>query len=157
SAAAAHSTALTVLSSSALPYTNLGSSANAGVAIRTAIRAVERIAPSCTAPAVRSNAWVSLRAGTLFLIVRRAMATHLPVIGGHAEGFGKTVRTDGWWQGPAITFAVFSTFVVYTTWAALQGNHYYAAPYLSPFYSPVLFTEPNALVHGGAPVDIAWF
>ncbi len=85
------------------------------------------------------------------------MATHLPVIGGHAEGFGKTTRTDGWWQGPAITFAVFSTFIVYTTWAALQGNHYYAHPYLSPFYSPVLFTEPNALAHGGAPVDMAWF
>ena len=71
------------------------------------------------------------------------MATHLPVIGGHAEGFGKTARTDGWWQGPAITFFVFSTFVVYTTWAALQGNHYYADPYLSPFYSPVLFDRPD--------------
>src|SRR6266513_1004109 len=33
------------------------------------------------------------------------MATHLPVIGGHAEGFTATSRTDGWWQGPAITFA----------------------------------------------------
>ena len=81
------------------------------------------------------------------------MATHLPVIGGHAEGFGKTVRTDGWWQGPAITFAVFSTFIVYTTWAALQGNHYYASPYLSPFYSPVLFFDPNAI--GG--VSSSWF
>ena len=29
------------------------------------------------------------------------MATHLPVIGGHAEGFGKTYRTDDWWGGPA--------------------------------------------------------
>ena len=53
--------------------------------------------------------------------------------------------------GPAITFAVFSTFIVYTTWAALQGNHYFVDPYLSPFYSPVLFVEPNALAHGGAP------
>jgi hypothetical protein len=82
------------------------------------------------------------------------MATHLPVIGGHVEGFGKTARTDGWWQGPTLTFIVFSTFVVYTTWAALQGNYYYEAPYLSPFYSPVLFTAPAA---GGAPLDMAWF
>ena len=81
------------------------------------------------------------------------MATHLPVIGGHAEGFGKTVRTDGWWQGPALTFVVFSTFVVYTTWAALQGNHYYADPYLSPFYSPTLFNDPT--VAGASPTS--WF
>ncbi|MDB4952690.1 MAG: hypothetical protein JWO36_259 [Myxococcales bacterium] len=85
------------------------------------------------------------------------MATHLPVIGGHAEGFGKTQRSDGWWVGPGITFAVFSTFIVYTTWAALQGNHYYTDPYLSPFYSPLIFVEPNSLAHGGAPVDMAWF
>jgi len=81
------------------------------------------------------------------------MATHLPVIGGHAEGFGKTLRTDPWWQGPGITFIVFSTFVVYTTWAALQGTHYYADPYLSPFYSPVLFNDPT--VAGAAPHS--WF
>jgi hypothetical protein len=86
------------------------------------------------------------------------MATHLPVIGGHAEGFGKTARSDNWWGGPALTFLVFTTFVVYTTWAALQGNHYYDEPYLSPFYSPVLFTTPEALnVAGAAPVSHAWF
>ena len=81
------------------------------------------------------------------------MATHLPVIGGHAEGFGKTTRTDGWWKGPAVTFFVFSTFIVYTTWAALQGKYYYSDPYLSPFYSPVLFYDPHAI--GG--VDHGWF
>src|SRR2546421_1381898 len=84
------------------------------------------------------------------------MATHLPVLGGHAQGFGKTARTDAWWQGPAVTFIVFSTFIVYTTWAALQGNHYYSDPYLSPFYSPVLYVEPHSLVHGGAPYGMAW-
>jgi hypothetical protein len=82
------------------------------------------------------------------------MATHLPVIGGHAEGFGKTFRTDNWWGGPLVTFLVFTTFVVYTTWAALQGNHYYYDPYLSPFYSPVLFDRP---VLGGVPPGHAWF
>jgi hypothetical protein len=83
------------------------------------------------------------------------MATHLPVIGGHAEGFGKTTRTDNWRGGPAITLAVFLTFVVYTTWAALQGNHYFWDPYLSPFYSPVLFADPS--VAGAVPVSHAWF
>src|SRR5687768_5308404 len=90
-------------------------------------------------------------------IVRRDMATHLPVIAGHAEGFGKTHRTDSWKGGPLITLIVFLTFVVYTTWAALQGNHYYADPYLSPFYSPVLFTTPPGLYEGTAPVAHAWF
>jgi hypothetical protein len=83
------------------------------------------------------------------------MVTHLPVIGGHAEGFGKTARTDSWWKGPGITLIVFTTFVVYTTWAALQGNHYYADPYLSPFYSPVLFSDPTIV--GAAPLEHAWF
>jgi len=85
------------------------------------------------------------------------MATHLPVIGGHVGGFGKTARTDGWWEGPAITFAVFSLFIVYTTWAALQGDHYYADPYLSPFYSPVLFSNAGPGVLGAAPDAMAWF
>jgi len=85
------------------------------------------------------------------------MATHLPVIGGHAEGFGKTHRTDSWKGGPLITLIVFLTFIVYTTWAALQGNHYYADPYLSPFYSPVLFTTPQGMFEGTAPVVHAWF
>ena len=85
------------------------------------------------------------------------MATHLPVVGGHAEGFGKTHRKDTWWVAPAITFFVFSSFVVYTTWALLQGNHYYSAPYLSPFYSPVLFTNENLGIPGAAPDHLAWF
>jgi hypothetical protein len=84
------------------------------------------------------------------------MATHLPVIpGGHAEGFGATARTDNWWAGPLFTFVVFTTFVVYTTWALFQAEYYYAEPYLSPYYSPVLFTDYTA--NGAAPVDHAWF
>src|SRR5258706_3769293 len=83
----------------------------------------------------------------------RQMARHLPVIGGHAEGFAKTHRSDGWWQGPLVTFVVFSTFIVYTTWAALQGTHYFHAPYLSPFYSPTLFNDPT--VAGASPSS--WF
>jgi hypothetical protein len=78
---------------------------------------------------------------------------HLPVVGGHGSGFGATARTDGWWIGPAVTFAVFTTFIVYTTWAALQGRDYYSAPYLSPFYSPVLFMDPTAPGHAPS----SWF
>ena len=69
------------------------------------------------------------------------MAASTPALGGHVGGFGATARTDGWWHLPAITFVVFMTFVVYTTWAALQGTHYHWGPYLSPFYSPLLFSN----------------
>jgi hypothetical protein len=110
-----------------------------------------------TRGARRSSQPRTLRPSTRFPIVRRDMATHLPVVGGHEEGFGKTARKDNWWIGPGVTFFVFSTFVVYTTWALLQANHYYADPYLSPFYSPVLFTNENLGVAGAAPVAHAWF
>ena len=36
-------------------------------------------------------------------------------------------------------------FIVYATWAAFQGNHFEFGPYLSPFYSPLLFGDsPHA-------------
>ena len=41
----------------------------------------------------------------------------------------------------SLTFLVLGGFVVYATWAAFQGNHYEYGPYLSPFYSPLLFGE----------------
>ena len=50
----------------------------------------------------------------------------------------KTLRQDRWWLPPAITFVVFTAFVVYATWRAFAGEHYYSSPYLSPFYSPCL-------------------
>jgi hypothetical protein len=40
-----------------------------------------------------------------------------------------------------LVFLGFSAFIVYSTWAALQGDHYTFGPYLSPFYSPLLMTE----------------
>ncbi|GAB4013114.1 hypothetical protein [Nocardioides ultimimeridianus] len=49
-----------------------------------------------------------------------------------------TLRTDRWWAYPLTTFVVFTAFVVYATIRAFAGSHYYAAPYLSPFYSPCL-------------------
>lgn len=50
----------------------------------------------------------------------------------------KTLRKDRWWLSPLATFVVFSAFVVYATWRAFSGEHYYASPYLSPLYSPCL-------------------
>jgi hypothetical protein len=47
-------------------------------------------------------------------------------------------RQDAWWVEPLIVVVVLASFRVYATWAALQNAHYYAAPYLSPFYSPCL-------------------
>ena len=57
------------------------------------------------------------------------------------RGFGTTLRRDAWWAQPLVTFLVLGAFVVYATWAAFQGAHYEYGPYLSPFYSPLLFGE----------------
>ncbi len=51
---------------------------------------------------------------------------------------GRTLRQDRWWLAPAVTFIVFTAFVVYATWRAFSGANYYAEPYLSPLYSPCL-------------------
>jgi len=61
------------------------------------------------------------------------------------RGFGETYRRDVWWAEPLTVFTVFSAFVVYATWAAFQNAHYWAGPYLSPFYAPELFgASPHA-------------
>jgi hypothetical protein len=54
---------------------------------------------------------------------------------------GRTLRTDRWWVQPAITATVLLAFVVYATFRAFQNAHYYAEPYISPFYSPCLSTR----------------
>ncbi|MEV7414228.1 hypothetical protein [Streptomyces sp. NPDC089919] len=48
------------------------------------------------------------------------------------------LRTDRWWLAPAGTAAGLFAFVVYSTWRAFANADYYAAPYVSPFYSPCL-------------------
>ena len=70
--------------------------------------------------------------------------------------FGETRRSDLWWIQPAVVFLGLGAFIVYATWAAMQGNHYRFGPYLSPFYSPELFGGPEAWF-GKQPVWIpAW-
>jgi hypothetical protein len=73
-----------------------------------------------------------------------------------ARRFGGTTRRDAWWVQSAFTFLGLSAFVVYATWAAFQGGHYESGPYLSPFYSPLLFgTSPHAWF-GGSDVPAWW-
>ncbi len=84
-------------------------------------------------------------------------------------GFGKTSRSDLWWVQPLAVFLGLSAFIVYSTWAALQGVHYFAhvdapsvaiaggtksvAQYLSPMYSPVIFDSWKLT----QPSGHAWF
>lgn len=61
------------------------------------------------------------------------------------RSFGQTARRDAWWLQPLAVLLGLSTFIVYSTWAAFQGEHYSFGPYLSPFYSPELFgSSPHA-------------
>src|SRR3984893_2467080 len=68
----------------------------------------------------------------------------VPLIGSR---FAQTQRADTWWVQPLFVFLGLSTFIVYSTWAALQGQHFRFGPYLSPFYSPELV----------GPSGEAWF
>ena len=61
--------------------------------------------------------------------------------------FGQTRRRDAWWIPTVLTFLGLAAFVVYSTWAAFQGEHYHFGNYISPFYSPELFgNSPHALL-----------
>jgi len=63
------------------------------------------------------------------------------------QSFGETMRRDAWWVQPCFVFLGLSAFVVYSTWAAFQGAHYFSGPYLSPFYSPEIFgSSPHSLL-----------
>jgi hypothetical protein len=63
----------------------------------------------------------------------------LPVV----RGAGVTSRVDMWWAQPLVVVLVFGSFIVYSTWAAFQNDHYTYGPYLSPMYSPALFYGPK--------------
>src|SRR5438045_2934523 len=73
----------------------------------------------------------------------------------YTKGFGTTARRDSWWTGPTLTVIGLSAFLIYGTWAAWQDgyfeirknawgdidwkNGHAVAPYLSPFYSPLIY------------------
>jgi hypothetical protein len=67
------------------------------------------------------------------------------------RSFGQTMRRDVWWAQPLLIFLGFAAFIIYSTWAAFQGTHYYFGPYLSPFYSPELFGESPHSWFGAKP------
>jgi hypothetical protein len=68
------------------------------------------------------------------------------------RGFGKTMRRDAWWVQPLVVFIILGSFLVYATWAAFQNEFYAWGNYLSPFYSPLLFSDsPHAWIHGARP------
>jgi hypothetical protein len=52
-----------------------------------------------------------------------------------------TERHDLWWVLPLVTVVVLVSFIIYTTWAALNNNNFFHDPYLSPFYSPCLASD----------------
>jgi hypothetical protein len=65
--------------------------------------------------------------------------------------FGETTRRDFWWVQPFAVVLGFSAFIAYSTWAALQGTYYEFGPYLSPFYSPLLFGDSHHAWFGPQP------
>jgi hypothetical protein len=71
-----------------------------------------------------------------------------------ASGFGSTLRRDAWWIDIIPTLVVFSAFIIYATLRAFENNYYWHAPYLSPFYSPLITAHwwpfsPAILILGG--------
>ena len=64
------------------------------------------------------------------------------------------LRTDAWWALPLTVVVVLGAFGAYSTWAAFQNAHYFAAPYLSPFYSPCLYRSCLHATFGGGLPDI---
>jgi hypothetical protein len=75
------------------------------------------------------------------------------------SGFAVTSRRDTWWVKPLLVFLGFSSFIVYSTWAAFQNGHYWVAGtgYLSPFYSPEIFGDgPHAWIQGKPGWLPAW-
>jgi hypothetical protein len=73
--------------------------------------------------------------------------TEAPASRTRAQIAAKTLRKDSWWRSPTINAIFLGLAVVYLTWASLINKDYYAAPYISPLYSPCLATTCTA--HAG--------
>jgi hypothetical protein len=70
------------------------------------------------------------------------------------RGWGETERRDAWWVEAILVVIVFSSFLAYGTWAAMQNAHFEYGPYLSPFYSPLLWGTSHHAWFGPRP---DWF
>ena len=64
----------------------------------------------------------------------------------------RTLRQDRWWLQPLITVTVLVLFIIYSTFRAFYGKHFFSEPYISPFYSPCLADRCAA---EGAP-HLSW-
>ncbi|MEX2672989.1 MAG: hypothetical protein WD294_12865 [Phycisphaeraceae bacterium] len=69
--------------------------------------------------------------------------TRMPVSLPQQTGAFKTMRRDAWYVQPVAVFLGLLFFVVYSTWAAFQGEYYFHDHYLSPFYAPTLWDAPG--------------
>lgn len=56
----------------------------------------------------------------------------------------QTQRKDTWWVQPMAVFIGLGVFIVYATFRVFWGEHYLHDPYLSPFYSPLLFSPDSS-------------
>ncbi|HYF49915.1 MAG TPA: succinate dehydrogenase [Planctomycetota bacterium] len=84
--------------------------------------------------------------------------------------FGQTERRDAWWAGPLVTFLVLAGFIVYASYAGMTSRNFEirinrgydafhekgnvaVAPYLSPFYSPLIYDaqSPHAWIQQSQP------
>lgn len=81
------------------------------------------------------------------------------------EGFGSTSRRDAWWAYPLATLIGLLIFIAYANFALFQGKYFEirqhrkdftgrpVAPYLAPFYSPLIYdeTSPHAWIKAPRP------
>ena len=68
---------------------------------------------------------------------------------GRAAIPARHLRTDRWWLPQLTTGLGLLAFIGYSTWRAFWGLHTsYAAPYLSPFYSPCLAANCPKIADG---------
>ena len=59
---------------------------------------------------------------------------------GRAAIAERTLRTDKWWIQPLLIVGALVAFIIYATFRAFEGKHYFVEPLISPFYSPCLST-----------------
>ena len=71
----------------------------------------------------------------------------------------RTLRQDRWWLQPLITVVVLVLFIIYSTFRAFYGKHFFSEPYISPFYSPCLSDRcglGDAVGNHGVPPYLSW-
>src|SRR5205814_5644426 len=68
----------------------------------------------------------------------------------------QTAGSGSWWTQIIPVVVVLGGFSIYATWRAFEGAFFWAAPYLSPFYSPLIDVHhrwwpfsPAILILGG--------